>query len=655
MSSRRLASARTAALNPLGTAGQRSFEVIRREAAKLGPAHEALFAEPFPSPEGDLIDWYGAGSGSAAPVSALDEAARAAAMARLDGLVADILARAQTLEQDRDPERRRLGEALRNAVEIPDEGAIYVIGEQPVLTNWAHRSNVAQARRGVLSARIAAPTPPAPPTPPASQPDPAPASPVAPVVAAPAAPRRFDWLWYLLWGVVGALAAAIAVVLLPACGVLGPRWLDHCPAPVAETPPEISRTPGLRAELDALQRALLDRDTACRGPALICETPPTETALLLDASTSMRFGVRTPAEVERELADIAGRAAADGAFASPADAARYSDLVRGARAPAMGRPRIEALREALGAAVDMTDPLRVRIAPFARCGQLRLGDVVEDGAAARAFVDGMELESFTALAYAIGRATASLEGGRTADDPANIVLVTDGFDTCGGDPCAAARAAKQARPGLRIDVVDLTGLEEMRCIADATGGRYVDASRELEPALLARLLSDAAARGRDQVCLPEPFEARDAAPADRAEVAPAIAPPDAFDTRVEQAGGETEAPLRITLLWDTISDLDLSITCPGGGRIYYDAPNACGGVLDTDRNAREPSAEPVENVVFPASPAPGEYIAVVNNFAQRGAQPNPFRLRIERASGIEIHEGALTATGESRSFAFTYP
>lgn len=72
-----------------------------------------------------------------------------------------------------------------------------------------------------------------------------------------------------------------------------------------------------------------------------------------------------------------------------------------------------------------------------------------------------------------------------ADFPRNesgekmIILVSDGKETCSGDPCAAARAIQNAGVKLAIHTVgfavdDATRLQ-LKCIADATGGTYFDA------------------------------------------------------------------------------------------------------------------------------------------------------------------------------------
>ncbi len=89
--------------------------------------------------------------------------------------------------------------------------------------------------------------------------------------------------------------------------------------------------------------------------------------------------------------------------------------------------------------------------------------------------------------------------------------------------------------------------------------------------------------------------------------------------------------------------------------ISWRKPSACGGVLDVDRNAGNPVETPIENIAFTRAPAAGAYRATVTNFSQRGAQSNPFQLRIQRGDNAETREGTLMSVDTSLSFDFTYP
>lgn len=82
----------------------------------------------------------------------------------------------------------------------------------------------------------------------------------------------------------------------------------------------------------------------------------------------------------------------------------------------------------------------------------------------------------TPLAGAIEFAAEKLEYTR---QPASIILVTDGLETCGQDPCAVAAKLKAAGVALVVHAVafDLSSREakSIACIAHATGGRFLQA------------------------------------------------------------------------------------------------------------------------------------------------------------------------------------
>jgi Ca-activated chloride channel homolog len=65
-----------------------------------------------------------------------------------------------------------------------------------------------------------------------------------------------------------------------------------------------------------------------------------------------------------------------------------------------------------------------------------------------------------------------------------VVLITDGEETCGGDPCMMAALLKKAGPRLTIHVIGFRESRseyfKARCMADATGGEFVSATTEEE-------------------------------------------------------------------------------------------------------------------------------------------------------------------------------
>jgi uncharacterized protein YfaP (DUF2135 family) len=92
--------------------------------------------------------------------------------------------------------------------------------------------------------------------------------------------------------------------------------------------------------------------------------------------------------------------------------------------------------------------------------------------------------------------------------------------------------------------------------------------------------------------------------------------------------------VQIILAWDDRNDLDLVMICPNGERLYFDHRQACGAVLDVDRNAGNSalSPTPVENIVFAAEPAPGRYRIIVWHFQNNPPAPasSPYRVTVKR-------------------------
>ena len=84
---------------------------------------------------------------------------------------------------------------------------------------------------------------------------------------------------------------------------------------------------------------------------------------------------------------------------------------------------------------------------------------------------------WTPISLALQKAGEDLKAGDNVKNV--IIMVTDGEETCGGDPCAVAKALNESGAEVRIDVVGFgTAPEEdrnLRCIADNSGGTYSSA------------------------------------------------------------------------------------------------------------------------------------------------------------------------------------
>lgn len=149
-------------------------------------------------------------------------------------------------------------------------------------------------------------------------------------------------------------------------------------------------------------------------------------------------------------------------------------------------PRIARVREALAAVLpDIAAARRLGLidygpGPYNRCDNIELQMEPTTNAASRilAAVNKLVPAGRTPLTSAVREAAKVL---RFPQKPAVVVLLTDGEETCGGDPCGLARALRAQGASLTVHVigyrsrsaVEGTGYLQARCLADETGGLYV--------------------------------------------------------------------------------------------------------------------------------------------------------------------------------------
>lgn len=257
-------------LQALGSAAQRSWELVTGTLRdRLGPEAAALFAEPVAARHGATTEWYAAAPGVPVALRDLPPAEAAVLREALAGLVGQITALADNLAVQGTEESFWLAEALRNALQVPDDGAVWALrgpdgGLAPLLVNWGRVPDDSRAVRGVLSAL----------TPRAQAPHPAPAR--APDTAlAEAAPRTapgaaaaaavgtgggLAWLLALGWLLLALMIGFALWLLIAPCG-LRPGFASPCrPEAVSAT---AASADALGAEIAVLQAALADRELAC--------------------------------------------------------------------------------------------------------------------------------------------------------------------------------------------------------------------------------------------------------------------------------------------------------------------------------------------------------------------------------------------------------
>lgn len=173
-----------------------------------------------------------------------------------------------------------------------------------------------------------------------------------------------------------------------------------------------------------------------------------------------------------------------------------------AAADPSGGTKIDAAKAALGSVVDAlpdgaTVGVRVYGGTFedkARgCGDTRLVvpmEPLDRGAAKTAFA-GLKPLGFTPIAASLEKAAADFTG----EGARRILLVSDGEETCGGNPCQVAKTLEASGIDLTVDTVgyaaDAATKQQLACIAEATGGSY---SEVADGAGLQRELSRTALR-----------------------------------------------------------------------------------------------------------------------------------------------------------------
>ena len=144
-----------------------------------------------------------------------------------------------------------------------------------------------------------------------------------------------------------------------------------------------------------------------------------------------------------------------------------------------GVNRIDVAKQSMVQLVEGTPPdVSFGLISFSTCG--RPQDHGRYGPSSRPQliqrIRRIQLDSDTALADALAYAPQYVTGGRSEEEPVNIVLFSDGQDSCGGDPCAQARRLKQQLPHAYVNVIGIgRELQVQRCIADATGGLFLEA------------------------------------------------------------------------------------------------------------------------------------------------------------------------------------
>ncbi|MFW5641949.1 MAG: VWA domain-containing protein [Roseicyclus sp.] len=471
-------------------------------AGELSPEDAALFARPPQNGE----PWLSESGRPLVALSAVDgprrqqlEAAHAAAVQRIRGL-ADRL-------EPRGEAGRVAAHILRCALVVPDglDGR-HTDGAKPILAFWG------MARPGQdlpVFAAVAAPmtTGPSPSGPAgAAMPLSGGGAPDADVTEPAGRPAGSQFL-LLVWALPLALVALGLWLLVQVLQPLPPVIVER---PGSPTPPAVDPTvePAMRVALleQALAeaRGLADRlGEACVVPPEPAEPRGAEVAPPLglppeSPSAEARVDPPPPVLPVQRPRDVPPPPVAASPVPPPAASAPRAEtsapsvcdpgwrpgrtprvifVVDGSgsmRAPMPGAgSRMEASKAAIGRATRaLHSAIEVGMVSFSHCGATNRSRFYAhpEREAFLGQVRALTPQRATSLAASIARAGATAP--RTSE--VMMVVVSDGEDTCGGDPCAAARQVRAQKPNLTINVIDLgrgAGAGVLQCVASAGGGR----------------------------------------------------------------------------------------------------------------------------------------------------------------------------------------
>ncbi len=508
----------------------------------LSPDHAALLTQPRIDPQGGRIDWYSDRPGPSGRVADLPADMQAAAQARAETLIADIRGLADKLAREGGASEL-VGHMLTLAVTTPGPEWLYVSADQPLLVLWGHdREGVAAAPAAasppptrVATTPAASSASPSHPQPgqqqpgheqPAGQqpPQQQPTMASGPAIAMPPATGRGPWGW-LLWLLPLLLLAILIALAFRACQPLPPVVVEVPGAapPAADPAPALeariaaleSERDRLRHEAEALPRCVpidpappqkaedlpplpqpLPPNKAEQTPEPPKVEPPSNKAEVAPTpvpqvkpepppapkpSPSPVNKAEAPAPSPAPTPPPAPQASCQTTYA-PGDEPEVVLIVDGSgsmKEPFPGASsRIDMAKRSVDNMVRGLPPgIEVGLIDFQSCDNVRRDKFYGDAERGQLIGEVSRLSPWggTPLARSIERAGNIVSG----DVESVIVVVSDGEESCGGDPCAAARALKAAKPKAIVNVIDISGDAGSRaviqCVAQATGGQVLKA------------------------------------------------------------------------------------------------------------------------------------------------------------------------------------
>lgn len=265
----------------------------------------------------------------------------------------------------------------------------------------------------------------------------------------------------------------------PVMPAIAPPVIAAAPPPVTPDPPARPRRRALLALPLLALLALLPflfgwwTDLACTA-GIGGSSPVERVVVMLDTSRSMNRPLRPPPQDDGLIARIEAWGMHKADVWGITAAAHWLGLMKSDEP----RNRLDAAKDSLKAMLDdLPRQTEVGLVTFGSCGKAESHGLhrTEAWDQLRKTVDGIHWDSGTPLAEGLLLSAQMVDG---VTDPAVIVVVSDGAESCFGDPCGVARTLHESKPLLRVNVVDITGDGAASCLAERTGGIVFDGTKD---------------------------------------------------------------------------------------------------------------------------------------------------------------------------------
>lgn len=411
-----------------GSADQLRY-ALQRESGK---DFVAMLASVKQSQRGGSFDFYAPKVGEAVSWTQAAEEQRQEARPYLRQLRDDVTALSQRYASASGPdaqEQKVFSALLLQALKIPDEDHGFILDGKPVLTFWGFMKPDAAEDEDVIARMLDEQT----------------VTAAAPVLPPPPLEGENDsrrwwvsWWWLLL----------LLLLLL----WLGWKNWDSMPW----QPKELAACP----------------EVAPEGKKAVKNV-----VVVLDVSGSML----TPTGLNDKEADAL--------MTRVYDEELFSSLQLRLNYLLYGRSRLSSAQKALTSVVaGLPDTVRTGMVLAGNCDGVDTRDYFDLDKRGELIdiIKSAQVDGGTPLGKAI-RAAGDMVPG-TGEDSL-IVVLSDGMDSCYGNPCAEASRLARIKPGVRINVVDIGNAGAGGCLAEATGGKVIVADQTED---LSQMLAQAA-------------------------------------------------------------------------------------------------------------------------------------------------------------------